>query len=258
MHGGMTSAGEWESWMVVCRQCDTLVKTSSLHSYLANQHNSYPAVVVPADYLEPRVGVRYQVHPKRNGKLPCPVLECPGELKDGWMLRPHFWDLCPSNRVVVPLEGPFPWCKRCWMQVNPAYPRHIRTKLCRAGMDRQLQQESAVSLALTLWRKFTINGLALELVEVFKYLGCLLAQDDNDVQAIRQQMQKARGVWAHVGQVLRGETVMPWVAAKLYFYKAVVQAILLYGSKMWNLMGSALARLEGFHICVEYRMAWEH
>ena len=56
--------------------------------------------------------------------------------------------------------------------------------------------------------------------------------------------------------MLHGENVMPRVAAK--FYKAVVQAILLYGSKMWNLTAPALARLEGFHICVAYEMAREH
>ncbi len=41
-------------------------------------------------------------------------------------------------------------------------------------------------------------------------------------------------------------------------YKAVVQAILLYRSKTWNLSASALARLEGFHIRVAYKMAREH
>jgi hypothetical protein len=56
--------------------------------------------------------------------------------------------------------------------------------------------------------------------------------------------------------VLRGENVMPWVAAT--FYKAVVQAILLYGSETWNLTASALARLEGFHIRAVYKMAQEH
>jgi hypothetical protein len=93
-------------------------------------------------------------------------------------------------------------------------------------------------------------------VEVFKYLGHLLAQDSNDPQAIRQQMQKARGVWAQVGQVLHRENVMPQVAAK--FYKMVVLAILLYGSETWNLSASTLARLEEFHIHVAYKMAWEH
>jgi hypothetical protein len=123
-------------------------------------------------------------------------------------------------------------------------------------MDRRLQWESAISSALALQRKFNVDGTVLERVEVFKYLGRLLAQDNDDAQAIRQQLRKARGVWAQVGQVLHGENATPWVATK--FYKAVVQAILLYGSETWNLTASALARLEGFHICSAYKMAQEH
>jgi hypothetical protein len=64
------------------------------------------------------------------------------------------------------------------------------------------------------------------------------------------------GVWARVGQVLRWENTSPRVAAK--FYKAVVQAILLYGSETWNLAKAALARLEGFHIHTAYKMARVH
>jgi hypothetical protein len=37
-----------------------------------------------------------------------------------------------------------------------------------------------------------------------------------------------------------------------------IDAILLYGSKTRNLTASALARLEGFHICLAYKMAREH
>jgi hypothetical protein len=59
-----------------------------------------------------------------------------------------------------------------------------------------------------------------------------------------------------VGQVLSKEITAPRIAAK--FYKAVVQAVLLYGSKTWNLTNSALARLEGFHICMAYKMARKH
>ncbi len=43
-------------------------------------------------------------------------------------------------------------------------------------------------MALALLCKFNVNGTVLEQVEVFKYLGRLLAQDDDDAQAIRQQM----------------------------------------------------------------------
>jgi hypothetical protein len=46
------------------------------------------------------------------------------------------------------------------------------------------------------------------------------------------------------------------VSAK--FYKAVVQSVLLYSSKTWNLTTTALAWLEGFHVCAAYRMAEKH
>jgi hypothetical protein len=56
-----------------------------------------------------------------------------------------------------------------------------------------------------------------------------------------------------VGQVLPGGNTAPRIAAK--FYKAVVQAVLLYGSKMCKLTKSALAKLGGFQVCVAYKMA---
>jgi hypothetical protein len=115
--------------------------------------------------------VRYQAHPKCNGRIPCLVPECPGELRDGWMLHCHFLDLHPFDRVVPPSEGYFPWCKQCWMQVNPAYPQHIRTKECGVRMEQRLQQEPAISLALALRCEFTVNGSVLECIKVFKYLG---------------------------------------------------------------------------------------
>ena len=120
-------------------------------------------------------------------------------------------------------------------------------------MERKLQREAAVSSALALRCQFTIHRKVLECVHVFKYLGCLLTQDNDNMQAIRQQLRKARGVWARVGQVLRRENIALKTAAK--FYKAVVQAILLYGSETWNLTKLALARLEGFHARAAYKMA---
>jgi hypothetical protein len=52
------------------------------------------------------------------------------------------------------------------------------------------------------------------------------------------------------------DNTLPKVSAK--FYKAVVQSVLLYGSKTWDLTTTALARLEGFHICAAYQMAEKH
>jgi hypothetical protein len=54
------------------------------------------------------------------------------------------------------------------MQVNPAYPRHIRTKECQTGVERKQQCKLVVSAALALRRQFPVHGDALERVKVFK------------------------------------------------------------------------------------------
>ena len=91
------------------------------------------------------------------------------------------------------------------------------------GVKRKKQRVAAFTPALALRLQFSIHGDVLEQVGVFKYLGRLLAQDDDDIQAIRAQLRKARATWAHVGQVLWAENVPPCVMVK--FYKMVVQAV---------------------------------
>ncbi len=56
--------------------------------------------------------------------------------------------------------------------------------------------------------------------------------------------------------MLTADNTLPKVSTK--FYKAVVQSVLLYGSKTWNLTTTASAWLEGFHIHAAYRMAEKH
>ena len=55
--------------------------------------------------------------------------------------------------------------------------------------------EVAVTLELALRCTFTVHGDILEGVEVFKYLGRLLGQDDDDVQVqvLPQQICKLGG-----------------------------------------------------------------
>jgi hypothetical protein len=111
------------------------------------------------------------------------------------------------------------------MQINPIVTEHWKTESCALGTDRRVQCKAAVTSALTLHCTFLVHGEVLERVKVFKYLGRLLAQEDNNAQAVRQQVCKARAIWARIGQVLRGENASPSVAAM--FYKAVVQSELL-------------------------------
>ena len=98
----------------------------------------------------------------------------------------------------------------------------------------------------------------MERAEVFRYLGRLLSQDDDDIQAVQSQLCKACGTWARVGQELRKENAPPPPRVSAKFYKAIVQSVLLYGSKTWVLSTASLARLEGFHLHTAYRMAKKH
>jgi hypothetical protein len=93
----------------------------------------------------------------------------------------------------------------------------------------------------------------LERVEVFKYLGRLLAYDNNDAQAVRGNLKKARGVWARLSHTIRAENASPRACG--IFYKATVQSILLFGSETWNLSPVSLRCLEGFHLRAAWRMA---
>jgi hypothetical protein len=104
----------------------------------------------------------------------------------------HFRDVHPQDLVKVPKEGRFDWCDRCGMQVNPTYPRHRYSQECQVGVERKQQREMAVALVLALRQQFSVRGDVIKRVKVFKYLGRLLPQDDDDIQAIHAQMRKAR------------------------------------------------------------------
>jgi hypothetical protein len=247
MRTGRVTVSKWNSHDVECHQCGNVMKARSLSRHLADVHDIYQHTVVAEELLEQCPTVLYTVSAElHNQDLPCPYPWCLGRLQDSWMMRRHFWDVHPLDLIVVPKEGCYSRCERCSMQVNPLYPRHRYSKECQVGVERRKQRKTAVSSALALRQQLTIRGDVLECVEVYKYLGRLMAQEDDDIQAIRAQIRKARATWARVGQVLRSKNASPFMATQ--FYQAIIQAILLYGSETWVISQTALAWLEGFHI----------
>jgi hypothetical protein len=75
----------------------------------------------------------------------------------------------------------------------------------------------------------TTYGKELEKVEVFKYLGRLIAYNDTNTQAMRLNLRRARGCWARVLHVLRAENADARTCGM--FYKVIMQAVLLYGRR---------------------------
>ncbi len=78
-------------------------------------------------------------------------------------------------------------------------------------------------------RTFSANKEELERVEVFKYLGWLISHYDTDNQAVQSNLRRAGRCWAQVSCVLQAKNATPKMCGM--FYKATVQAVLLYGSE---------------------------
>ncbi len=143
----------------------------------------------------------------------------------------------PQDLVCIPIEDthPLPKCEHCGLQmpVEDLNGGHHRTELCQRGWQRKRQHAAAVRSQEALRHSFTAYGEELERVKVFKYLGWLIAYDDADTQAMRSNLRKARGCWARISRVLRAENATARSCGM--FYKATVQAVLLYGSETWSL-----------------------
>ena len=65
---------------------------------------------------------------------------------------------------------------------------------------------------------------------------------DNTSQSIR----RARKFWGRLGKLLRREGADPITSEK--FYRAVVQAVQLFGAKTWVLLAAMLNKIEGVHM----------
>ena len=101
-----------------------------------------------------------------------------------------------------------------------------------------------------------VDGQAINRVPQFKYLGRLLDEGDDDTPAAMRQLARARDTWRRFNAVLSRQGAS--ARTRGYFYKAVVQAILLYGSESWTLPESTLRNLRSFHSRVARHLTARH
>ena len=155
------------------------------------------------------------------------------------MRHPHDW-VVPDNEVRYDKYD------NCGMQTSPlAWIKnggHGETALCKVGGQRRRQHLRRAQATKAQRREFTIYGDTLKRVESFKYLGRWMSEDDQDGRAVRAQLTNARKTWARLSNVLCGKYASPRVCEKLY--KSVIQAVLLFDSKIWCLSPALVARLD--------------
>jgi hypothetical protein len=81
------------------------------------------------------------------------------------------------------------------------YGWHQHTQLCQNGWDKKVQHETAETARVALAQSSMAYGDELERVEFFKYLGRLLAYDNNDTQAMQGNLKKACKSWGQVSLI---------------------------------------------------------
>jgi hypothetical protein len=223
---------------VDCEVCGAILTAESLRSHLETQHDIFWSFILNQDIIVAQPPVVYRAtESPAIGLYFCPVAQCGGQSGTRFNLRRHFLMRHPQDLVCIPIEGSHPLlkCERCGLQtpVKDLNGGHHRTELCQRGWERKWQHAAAVRCLEALRCSFTGYGEELERVEVFKYLGRLIPYDDADTQAMRSNLRKARGCWARILHVLRAENATARMCGM--FYKANVQAALLYGSETWSL-----------------------
>ena len=107
--------------------------------------------------------------------------------------------------------------------------KHRATQVCarQAATRRNYFQTKRQQEARAV--EFTVAGEAIERVPEFRYLGRILTNNDDDNQAAARQLARAQQKWGRFSRVLTAESTS--AKTRGYFYKAIVQAVLLYGSE---------------------------
>ena len=147
--------------------------------------------------------------------------------------------------VIILQEGEFPHHPFCHMFTWSVGPKHLATATCCSQTacvfeHEQITRQAAQAKDIV----FYINGIALDNVTEFKYLGHNISADDWDDAAVSYNVKKATKAWYGMQCILSANGADPHTMAR--FYLAVVQAKLFFGSETWVLSECLLGQLKQF------------
>ena len=79
----------------------------------------------------------------------------------------------------------------------------------------------------------TVNGLVLEDVEKFNYLGATVGKQGGAEEDIKTRLGKARGAFVKLNRVWNSSSVSR--KTKIRLYKTLVKPVLMYGYETWKM-----------------------
>jgi hypothetical protein len=231
---------------VECSICGVAIAQGSLAIHRRRMHGL--VTMANHDVGPPLPPIPYRVSfPATLRSRNCPVEGCNERLCNRDSLRRHFVYRHFADTICILEEGPqpLPKCELCGMHISRSASRHRTSQTCLDGQARRAHRDARERVRLARERVFSVNGIPLPRVDTFKYLGRPLSSTDDDWPAIHGNLVKARKRWGMIRRVLVREGANERVSG--YFYKAVVQSVVLYGCETWTLDVAKLQALQGFH-----------
>ena len=267
---------ERQATKVTCWKCGGLVARGYLkrHQLTAKCKKACLTYQPPTPVRE-RVAAEQRVTPvgesvaysiniptRHNDDVQCPVVGCRYQVAANCKakrlgMRRHFRQRHIMDTIVIEEEGQLPQCRWCGLfGRNVLNESHTESNDCsdfsvkRKRFYRAIRQESAKDV------EFNVGGQVLKKSRQFRYLGRILDDEDDDNHAALRQLARAREKWGRIGRVLQSEGVSPRVMG--YFYKAIVQAVLLYGSESWTVSETIIKQFRSFHARVARYLCKRH
>ncbi len=240
-----------------CAICDICLQLRNLRTHYKSHH---PTIPVPLEEdpvpqpLCPTLAYYIIIEPDKHADIQCPIPACGVTVVGGWYnMRRHFNFRHQAITVHIVEEGELPGCVACGFQCALPHERHQQSEMCRQGAAKRkrLALTRAIIQSRDHAQVMTAGNTNLTQVDAFKYLGRWMTADDTDDRAVRENITKARARWGQLCRLLTRQGASRRVMG--LFYKATIQAVLLYGAETWSLTQPLLRRLCSFHHrCARY------
>ena len=256
-HQRMTGEGrsfkERQQEWVLCTECGEDLDRGSLVTHRQIQHGvAKGGLGSEGDKADEGNNPRtYRLaFPARAGPRPCLVEGCSDWASTRTAMRVHFWNRHVMDNVVILEEDtppPHPRCPLCDMLVpwNTLNGTHRHTEQCTQGAERKRRRLAVEKEREVTARAFSAYGRPLEMVTYFKYLGRVILEADDKWLAVVKIFSPAKKVWSRMSCILSRDGAAPLVSG--FSFKAMVQAVLLFGAETWLVTPTHGQGPGGFH-----------
>ena len=141
------------------------------------------------------------------------------------------------EKFVILEEGnrPYPRCPQCDMFVpqKSLNCRYLAMAFCQRGADRKWWRLAEEEARAGTDMEFIAYEVLLAPFTHFKYLGQVLAAEDDDWPEVVRNLWRARLQWARLTRILSREGVEAHTSGHIYL--AVVKLVVIYGLESWVL-----------------------